>query len=76
MSYELLEKIRNRSLPVEINGEDADIARAYAAAGLIIADFNENQGSIARILALTVLGRKTLDARLVRKSLAKFKSRK
>jgi hypothetical protein len=79
MSYELLDRIRRCNLPVELSGEDADMVRAYAAAGLVTAEFigpAYSRQTIAKVLNLTSLGRKTVEARVVQKSLTKFTTRK
>jgi len=65
MSYELLEKLSRLPLPYEASGADADLAKAYAAAGLVEAQFSTSGPPInatqhARISKVTPIGRKAL----------------
>jgi hypothetical protein len=79
MNYDLLEHIRHASLPIRLEGEDADTVKAYVAAGLVVAEFTESVSPsrhIATVVNLTAMGRKTIDAHATRKSLARFISRK
>ncbi|MCZ2497978.1 hypothetical protein GN316_14525 [Xylophilus sp. Kf1] len=65
MSYELLEKLCVVPLPYVTSGGDVDLLKAYAAAGLIDAEFSATSPArdavqIARISKVTPVGRKAL----------------
>lgn len=65
MTYQLLEKLSALPLPYEMTGNDVDLARAYVAAGFVIADFvasdvRKDIVQKARIFKVTPSGRRAL----------------
>ncbi|MFE8644107.1 hypothetical protein ACFX58_03365 [Sphingomonas sp. NCPPB 2930] len=80
MTYALLEKLDVMHLPVEIDGPEVDMIRAYVAAGLVVADIRQpvcaRDGAVlamtARVEALTRAGRRTVEKRRAHRSTQAF----
>ncbi len=69
MRYDLLERLHECSLPQEVQGADAVSVRAYAAAGLVVAEIADLppmrcpavDSLSARVLRITPAGRKAIQ---------------
>jgi hypothetical protein len=80
MPYALLEKLDEMQLPVEIDGAEVDMVRAYVAAGLVVAEIRQpvcgRDGAVlamsARVESLTRAGRRTVEKRRAHRSTQAF----